>query len=363
MGARTSMLNKIRGTLAMAVAVIAAFCFVRCSKDVVCQKEDSGIPISFGTYAGRLALRASDTYFVGGPVIPAGTSFGVFAYYHNNSTFDEDMVAGICTPRFMFNQKVTNSGTPEVPEYTYSPVKYWPAEDAVRNNGGRGTDRLSFVGYYPDCESSGLTVETTGSDSSLPVFLFTVNDDPSKQVDFLLSDLEKDLTRQSVSSKVELKFRHMLSQVQFNVVANDDRFSVRVDSIRLDHVYNNAVMNVGRTAAGSVWEVNRLSLAFHSISSGQVLLELPQTLSEEVETEGVHFVKRTRVRLKYTMTDNSRENWSITQMFEKDMSTEEVPEWRPGCRYVYNILVSPDEIIFSADLANWLNSNTSITVE
>ena len=74
--------------------------------------------------------------------IDAGQSIGVYAYYHDNTTWSAAAV-----PNFMWNQQATcleKGGN-----FSYSPLKYWPNES---------DDKLSFIAYFPyTAESPGHT--------------------------------------------------------------------------------------------------------------------------------------------------------------------------------------------------------------
>ena len=70
----------------------------------------------------------------------AGAGFGVFAYYTDNTFYDErSSVAD-----FMYNQPVTWSGQ----RWTYDPVKYWPNEFGS-NAASQGIDYVTFFAYAP----------------------------------------------------------------------------------------------------------------------------------------------------------------------------------------------------------------------
>lgn len=65
--------------------------------------------------------------------------FGVFAYYTAGEQYDNN-----AKPNFMYNQKVTKTGT----DWTYEPVKYWPNEygNAAYSD---ETDYVTFFAYAP----------------------------------------------------------------------------------------------------------------------------------------------------------------------------------------------------------------------
>ena len=175
--------------------------------------------------------------------IDAGQSIGVYAYYHDGSTWDADEAYNTANPEapkrlipnFMWNQQATclEMGG----NFSYSPLKYWPNESE---------DKLSFMAYFPytdvaaDPESAesptktGLTPLMANSDAGLPTFRFTVKESADDQVDFLVSELLPDLpngtsavspgnpddrSTLTVTDRVRFLFHHMTSKVEFRIVA------------------------------------------------------------------------------------------------------------------------------------------------
>ena len=76
----------------------------------------------------------------------AEKGFGVFAYYHDNSTY----ASGTSTPNFMYNEHIHWTDG-----WTYSPLKYWPNETDNDSQTDPATipedriDKVSFFAYAP----------------------------------------------------------------------------------------------------------------------------------------------------------------------------------------------------------------------
>lgn len=164
--------------------------------------------------------------------IPDGGSIGVYAYLHDNSTWND-----AATPNFMWNQQVTYHSEADI--FDYAPLKYWPNEE---------DDKVSFIAYYPysngaaddgttyDVESTGVTPLLNNDGNGLPSFQFTVKDEAAEQVDLLVSDLVADLPQSrdtendpgtpfhdlSIYDRVKFMFRHALCKVEFRIVADAD---------------------------------------------------------------------------------------------------------------------------------------------
>lgn len=116
-------------------------------------------------------------------------AIGVFAYLNSSDT-----------PNFMNNQKVTYDGA----NWNYSPVKYWPNNEA---------DKLSFYAYYPHRESSdGDTIKAISSSNDKLTINYCC---PNANIDLMASEPVSGLTYTSGQGKVPLKFQHLLARVKF----------------------------------------------------------------------------------------------------------------------------------------------------
>ena len=127
---------------------VAAAALVACSNEELNLQENSNLntseaPINFSVYTQRGLTRGGQANDLTNENI--GTAgFGVFAYYTAGEGYDQK-----ATPNFMYNQKVTCTGTATAGTlWTYEPVKYWPNEygsSAVSEE----VDQLTFFAYAP----------------------------------------------------------------------------------------------------------------------------------------------------------------------------------------------------------------------
>lgn len=134
------------------VFAAAASLFAACSNDdgavagpqQEAQQTAGEVAVAFDSYVNRATTRAGLT----GDMENTATSlqksgFGVFAYHTNADLYDQTFV-----PNFMYNQRVTHSGTGEGAKWSYTPIKYWPNEfgqDALSED----VDKVSFFAYAP----------------------------------------------------------------------------------------------------------------------------------------------------------------------------------------------------------------------
>ena len=141
---------------------VAAAALVACSNEelstpdnVLASKE---APVNFDVYTQRALTRGGTPGDLDNDNI--GTAgFGVFAYYTAGEQYDAK-----ATPNFMYNQKVTCTGT-ATPQtlWTYEPVKYWPNEygDLAMSD---EADYLTFFAYAPWTEVEPTTGNVKGGE-------------------------------------------------------------------------------------------------------------------------------------------------------------------------------------------------------
>lgn len=131
----------MKRNLLIGLAALAAVTITSCQKDQVINQVPQEQAIEFGTYVGRDAQTKATSIHTA-ELLQSNSSengIGVYAYYTNNSTWDGTITS--FQPNFMKNQNVTYSED----NWTYTPVKYWPNEEA---------DKLSFLAYYPYSENT-----------------------------------------------------------------------------------------------------------------------------------------------------------------------------------------------------------------
>lgn len=137
-----------------------------------------------------------------------GPGFGVYGYVSASE------------PDFMSNQHISWNGS----AWTYSPLKYWPNDDA---------DRVSFFAYAPYVSRDEVTGSTSGiislpaNDTSIPEIGYCVADKPEQAVD-LMYGVNADglpflnMGKQRLGEKIEYYFRHALAKLTVNVDADFD---------------------------------------------------------------------------------------------------------------------------------------------
>lgn len=186
------------------IAAMAALTLVSCSSDDLDSLSDNSSKneaISFDGYLGRSAVAVNGSRGGVETVTNLQTDgFGVFGKYDAGDGKASD---------FFVNQKVTyfTSTTPTESKWTYSPLKFWPA------NG-----KIDFLAYAPYDKSTKLTEGSKIKD-------FTVDEDIAKQKDLLwTNDMNHQITGNitTAKEKVKFQFHHALSRLGYNVTLSGD---------------------------------------------------------------------------------------------------------------------------------------------
>lgn len=188
----------------MGIAAMAALTLVSCSSDDLDSFSDNSSKneaISFDGYLGRSAVAVNGTRGSEETVSTLKTNgFGVFGTY----TPTDGQASNLFD-----NQKVTyfTSTTPTESKWTYSPLKFWPA------NG-----KIDFLAYAPYDKSTKLTEGSKIKD-------FTVDEDIAKQKDLLwTNDMNHQITGNitTAKEKVKFQFHHALSRLGYIVTLSGD---------------------------------------------------------------------------------------------------------------------------------------------
>ena len=126
-----------------AAAVLLTACVKTQNLDEVATIDADETAVSFDVYTAR-ATKAGKPQEITTAKLQAGPGFGVFAYYTDNSKYDQYV-----KPNFMYNQQVTwKASNATDGAWVYEPVKYWPNEtgDAAASD---DKDYVTFFAYAP----------------------------------------------------------------------------------------------------------------------------------------------------------------------------------------------------------------------
>ena len=367
-----------------------------CSNEGPDLSEQQLRAVGFGSYTEQFQTRGSDVQ----RAIPDGGSMGVYAYYHDGSTWADDAdalsldaSANKLLPDFMWNQQCTYSA--DLDAFVYTPLKYWPNEES---------DKLSFIAYYPFTNpdilegpaspaQTGLTPLITNSGKGLPSFNFTVKDDAEDQVDLLVSDLIVDLpqTRDteadpgtpfndlSIYDKVKFLFHHALAKVEFRIVADadirKDIVKFRLSKLEITHINKTGTLttsyDAGTSATSLSWsgQSNEQAYAFKTYVPQLLMpqplddakLDLSYSITFKSDGTSYHYygsqegeggtVTGTLVADEHYTYSNTA-SIQLNKMKQTGTNTP-LTEWLPNHHYIYTIRLRANRIEFTGEVVDW----------
>lgn len=357
---------------------VAAIMMVGCSKDQVVSEMPQDNAINFGMYFGR---DAQSRAAIMNTVDLEDQSFGVFAYYTDDSNYAE----GTSTPNFMFDQKVTCSAG----NWTYSPLKYWPNETG---------DKLSFFAYAPHTSDSDPSIVLDGftnTTASAPFLKYTLAANLADHVDLLWADRTnlKNLTKQTTTEKVHFVFKHALSRIGFKAVAVIDEVNDEntgdVDNhnphgnevasgttITIDEIVLTGDFYTGGTLSledGS-WAEDAAATKTYTWGAGELIAGHSVTETKEVVIEDNSYLtvvpqdadgnKDLQITVKYTVTTADPALEGSKSVVQSTVKSDEFDfEFKQGYAYNFVLHIGLTSVKFSAEVSDWdLGTDADIVV-
>lgn len=311
--------------------------------------------------------------------------FKVWGYYKKNDNTDYTS--------FMEGQEVNKAGD----EWVYSPVRFWPTSGEV-----------DFYSVSP------ASVETDITKDAQQIVDYTVNTDPSKQIDLLYA-VNMGCDDNYSKDGVPVNFRHALSQVVFKAKTANPSIEVEIESITLKSVMSKGTFTFPTettTAIGSFdtyeeavedgtfgkWELSKnfMDLQRYTVTLDQaktvptdgrtidltttdngVLLLLPQILAEneytydnggisETDSESPSLSIRCRI---YNVSGEDKVQ--VFGSYDNFDIVRDIPfegTWQQGRKYTYTLIFGEEmedlkKVNFEASVDEFqapLNENTNI---
>lgn len=226
------------------ISVALAAVAVGCTKSEVVKAPGRGREVKFDTYVGKTPMTKAEsadlTYLQRALPTDGGQGgFHVYAFLHNaipetqnpeTGVIDYTDISTINTNSAYMDKIVNWVGPEEVTDeitgetvtkngyWDYPGVVYWPDHTTQR--------KLAFAAYALNAETQ-MTFETneaTKTGKSYTKFAYTVPDAVKDQKDLLVTPFlpNQGLSENVNAASVNLNFKHLLSRVGFQVVANQD---------------------------------------------------------------------------------------------------------------------------------------------
>lgn len=224
-----------------AAAAVFAGTLTSCSSDDIAGSEAPAVSDSKIAYNVGMGGKATRGIGLGSADVASSSllpNMQVWAYYHPNASG-----FGV-TPGSMYvgesaSAGITVTNTSGVWKEDASNTAYWPAESAP----------LNFQAIAPASDAS-FSVDNTVSDNlAHMVASVTVPVDNALQKDILMSNADG-VTQSSNARKVDLSFKHVLSQIRFKVQTASKQLSGSIEGISLCNIKQTGT--VGYHAADDV---------------------------------------------------------------------------------------------------------------
>ncbi len=346
-------------------------------------EEQEQVPIGFSTYTYQPQTRAIevDNY------IPQGLSIGVFSYYHNGTESTPGAWSESSIPDFMFNQQCTS--TEDGRYFAYSPLKYWPNYEH---------DRLSFIAYYPYTNSeleatTGIRLISDNNTPGLPKFEF-VNKDVDQQPDFIISELVRDVSKESASVggesgaiRVRFELKHALAKVEFRISIHPDirqHFAqLRLNKLSITNIKDKGDLEITEApeSSGNILTWTALSDAgtpgelskrdYDIVDTVQqindlkkVYLLMPQVLDDDAELtldyeltlkgyNSVYEYENGKPVLKDIYTyKNANAHVKLNEM-KYTSHSQYMTEWEANHHYILNVQINANSIEYTGQVVDW----------
>lgn len=362
-------MKKFKTIYILATAIILASCSSSAIDEISPVVEADSVPVLFGSQPQLEPLtRASDKFIDGSKVvnIPEGDNVGVFGFYQGTQDWDAWSEK---TANFFYNQSMTVGPNVAITDskgvvtgnrapLDYSPKRYWPNTDGAM---------CSFFGYYPFVASgtdastgvsstneNGLQF-TNKAGSGMGTFTYTVKPDEKDQADFLVSDMEANITKQKIDERVVLKFHHMLSQVVVNVRIGKDVTSYTINQLGFANLKSTGTL----TPTCNKHEDNTYTTSFGwSGQSGSQDYKCPiGTKTENQKTTFIlmpqKFDESSPATFSYNISYTSTQGTQDPKVETIQLKDSRFKEWLPGVVYTYTITLGADHIDLELSIDTW----------
>lgn len=361
----------------MGIAAVAALTLVSCSSDDLNSLSDNSSKneaISFDGYWGRsaVAVNGSRGSELDKTALQNSTEgFGVFGHYTEavGPEFGHDLFN---------NQQVTYKTSATASAWTYSPLKFWPAQG-----------HIDFLAYAP--YDSKYNDKVSKDNQKLE---FEVNSDITAQKDLLWANNAVNQTKDNISDKkVKFQFKHALSRLGYTVNLYGDYTSNNVKFILNEITLAGSAPNATKSAnafytEGTIdlstghWEKHSedaVKQNFNNWSTGnkpvtyvkpedhtkktvsnldtEYLFVIPQNFSEKIEDASGHQIEnpdKLYVIVKYTIDYTDGKTPSITNTVYQKLEKN----FEQGKAYTINLTLGLTPIEFDVTtVEGWTDIN------
>ena len=245
---------------ALFIIVALASVAIGCTKSEVVKAPGRGREIKFDTYVGKTPMtkaESADLAYVQRE-LAAGGGFQVYAFLHNAIPYTPDPETGDTTylnvssvgTSTAYMDKVVSWQGPELPDTTqgtpghngfwdYKGVVYWPDHTTSRKlafaayglNADVTIDGVKLIQWESDETVAGNDKANHPAGQSYTKFTYTVPTTVADQKDLLVAPflVNQGLSENTEAAPVAINFKHLLSRIGYQVVANQTTDEVEID--------------------------------------------------------------------------------------------------------------------------------------
>lgn len=312
------------------LAAVAALAIVGCSQNEEIEKAGEKAEINFGTIVSkttRAAVTNIDSLQKSG--------FTVYAYNTGETEMKSVVAKGLGTP-FMNGAIATYTTKWDLTGGPY----YWPFNGNVQ-----------FFAHATDASSK---YELNDSDI-YPTITYTINDDASKQKDFVVAQL---YNQKKTENDVKLSFLHALTQVNFSAKGSNNNLKYTISSISIEGVANTGTYSF----ADSTWSVTGKAgiytypIADNAPVSGTTISDLDQAkgalmlMPQAMTTDS-------KIKISYNVYNATYVK--IDAVTDAVISLNNTAAWGVGKKVRYTLTLSSEgaTISFAPEVGNWSTSD------
>lgn len=250
----------------------------------------------------------------------SGQGFGVSA---------KAFAAGAAGTDVFYNQEVAW----QTSAWVYSPTKYWMTDNTYR-----------FVAYWPYSSSASIS---GNFENSITISGFVIDEDPSKQVDYLVTDVvERECTESNVDEPVQMLFNHALCNINIQISTNSTDCAYFVKSVALSGTSNSGSYKLTASSSNpsswtGTWQLNA------GANHYEVSYPTPKELSSAagaftVWTDGLLLFPQTldssiQVMVEYDVAHNGNTKSILTSI-----QLPSTTPWQSAKKITYKLLL-PEE--------------------
>ena len=315
---------------AVALGLLTALCG--------CQTEDDAPHTPQGTVPIGFSGDVSATRAAGYGSAADLAAIGVFTCF-TNGAFSESS----STPNFMYNQKVERQAGDG--SWTYSPVKYWPAN---------ATEKLSFFAYAPYVDETtpgGSNPTLSGNTAKgFPTLAYTVPAAEAVQIDLLASVPLMNQTYDGTGGSVKFTMKHALTKVNVGIKSE---VGITVTALSVNNVPATATLTF--TDSGSDWGSYTGTKTVNATLAGGGTAVTANAANAQLLATFFVLPQKASATLSITYTQDGTPSMQFTKT---DIALPATPTaWEQGMSVGYTLHVKKDGKVIATVGQDWTSES------